>query len=98
MRGREHKADESSKDRGVCSFTPPSGVKMIEACSLDSTSAPSRFKGHVEDTTNLASKSGNVPTRSGSVRGLGKFLVAVLSCGIGALGHWLCFWVRQTCH
>lgn len=25
-RGREHKADESSKDRGVCNFIPPSGV------------------------------------------------------------------------
>ena len=50
MRGREHKADESSGDKGVCSCTPPSGVKMIEACSLDSISAPSKFMGQVEDS------------------------------------------------
>lgn len=39
--------------------SPPFRRVLIEACSLDNTSAPSRFKGHVEDTTNLASKSGS---------------------------------------
>lgn len=55
--------------------SPPFRRVLIEACSLDNTSAPSRFKGHVEDTTNLASKSGSglergtpsIPTQETSI-------------------------------
>lgn len=66
----EQSAEASSMASGEVIRTQTSGWKEIEAWSLDKTSVPSRSRGHVDETTNLANKSGKLPTCRGRVNGL----------------------------